>query len=109
MQNFKRFKELSDWIEIDGYCATRIRLGEDANNSLGRVTFIEKTPRVRVSSNQCGVCEIINGKERCYGADGDVWLSGFDNGEYGYDSEINTFNEQSCKWCDDMLSLLGYE
>ena len=42
--------ELSDWIVIDGYCATRVLKGTDPNEVNNRVAFIEKTPRVKIGN-----------------------------------------------------------
>jgi len=43
--NYHKFKELSDWIIIDNYCATRIIKNGKIENVSDRVAFIEKTPR----------------------------------------------------------------
>ncbi len=120
--------ELSEWIVIDGYCATRVKLGTDPNNVENRIAFIEKTPSVRVPHSQSA----ISTKNRV-GATGlednqTVWIQGYYNdstvsspnfrnnremcaiqarnndrceGDYGFDALSRT-------WCDDMLKLLGY-
>ncbi len=95
------FKQLSDWIIINENCATRIKLGGDADNVADRIAFIEKTPRVRISSNRYGV-EIDGGWGGVRGLFTDAWLSGEKGSDYGFD--IN-----SRKWCDDILVLLGWE
>jgi len=94
-----KFKDLSDWIIIDDYYATRIVKDGDVNNISNRVAFIEKTPRVRISKNK--FC--IETKDGCYAQDKDIWLQGF-KGSSDYGRDID-----SRKWCDDMLKLLGWE
>jgi hypothetical protein len=95
------FNDLSDWIIVDGYCAARITKGGDVDNVRDRVAFIEKTPRVRLSKYNYGV-EDSNGIG-VRAMDSDAWVYG-DKGssEYGED-------EESRKWCDDILRLLGWE
>jgi len=95
-----KFKELSDWIVVDGHCATRILKGGDASNVKDRVAFIEKTPRVRVSENRYSVeCEDGIGGEM---QKRDAWIYGYKDSDYGESVE-------SREWCDKMLTLLGYE
>lgn len=96
----KKFKELSDWIMVK-HCATRIKKGGDINNIQDRVAFIEKTPRVRVSKFDYGV-EAQNGIG-VIGQQTDAWISGpKGSSDYGLDGK-------SREWCDEMLSLLGWE
>lgn len=96
-----KFEELSEWIVIDGYCATRIIKDGDPENVKDRVAFIEKTPRVRLKKNK-----YIIEKENdwlCDSAKTDAWVYGAKGtSEYGMD-------EDSRKWCDNMLVLLGWE
>lgn len=96
-----KFDNLSEWMVIDGYCATRVIRDGDVNNINDRVAFIEKTPRVRISKYKYGV-ELSEGAG-CRGQETDAWLSG-DKGssEYGFD-------ENSREWCDNMLVLLGWK
>jgi len=95
--NYYKFKQLSDWIIIDDYCATRIIKGGQAENIQDRVAFIEKSPRVRVNKNK--ICMESNHSH----ATSDAWLYGNrGSSDYGRD-------EDSRKWCDDMLKLLGWE
>jgi len=80
--------KLSDWIIIDGYCATKVLEGTDHNNVENRVAFIEKSPRIRVAP--------FNGDE-----DWKNWKYGDKGSEYGKDIE-------SREWCDNELIKLGY-
>lgn len=41
--------KLSKWIDVDGYCATRVIYGTDPQKEENRVAFIEKTPRICLS------------------------------------------------------------
>jgi len=94
------FKDLSDWIVIDGNCATRIKKDGDVNIIKDRVAFIEKTPRVRVDKYKYSVeCHDEYGGDM---EDRDAWIFGYSDSDYG-------FSEDSRKWCDDMLKLLGYK
>lgn len=92
------FKQLSEWIMIGEYSATRIVKGGDPNNISDRVALIDKTPRIRINKNK--FC--IEQKEGCTSSDSDIWLYG-DKGssEHGLDFE-------SLSWCDQMLVLLGW-
>lgn len=94
------FKELSGWIIVEGHCATRILRGGDINNPHDMVAFIEKTPRVKVRKNKYSIDseDGISGEIQKR----DAWIYGFKDSEYG-------MSEKSRKWCDEMLSLLGYE
>ena len=97
LNNHQKFKELSDWIVIDNYCATRIVKNGKVENVSDRVAFIEKSPRVRVNKNK--LC--MENNHAC--AISDAWLyGGRGSSDYGRDIE-------SRKWCDDMLKLLGWE
>jgi len=99
--NHPKFKELSDWIIIDNFCAIRIIKGGKIENIQDRVAFIEKTPRVRISKDKYGV-ETGKGNS-CVCQERDAWLQGFKgSSDYGRDVD-------SRKWCDDMLILLGWE
>ncbi len=82
--------KLTDWIIIDGYCATRALEGADYNKVENRVAFIEKTPRVRVAPFTNEDEDFKNWKYGCKGSD------------WGMD-------EDSRKWCDDELLKLGYD
>ena len=97
LNNHPKFKNLSDWIIIDNYCAIRIVKGGKVDNVSDRVAFIEKSPRVRVNKNK--LC--MENSHTC--ATSDAWLyGGKGSNDYGRDIE-------SRKWCDDMLKLLGWE
>ena len=90
--------KVSNWIIIDGYCATRIIDGGDQDNIADRVAFIEKTPRVRTAPFTDEIKDYLNwscGPKGCGGnvADGDV---------YG-------FYQPSRDWCDKKLIEMGYE
>lgn len=80
--------KLTDWIVIDGYCATRVLEGTDSSKVENRVAFIEKTPKIRVTP----FTEIDDYKN---------WKCGSKGCEYGMD-------EESRRWCDDELQKLGY-
>ncbi|GAA4880177.1 hypothetical protein GCM10023310_70450 [Paenibacillus vulneris] len=95
------FKQLSDWIIVDGHCATRVKIGGNPDNVEERVAFIEKTPRVRINKNK--YCVERKNEIGCSMLDNDAWLYGEKGStEYGRD-------KSSRKWCDDMLALLGWE
>ena len=97
LNNHPKFKNLSDWIIIDNYCAIRIVKGGKVDNVSDRVAFIEKSPRVRVNKNK--LC--MENSHTC--TTSDAWLyGGRGSNEYGRDVD-------SRKWCDDMLKLLGWE
>jgi len=97
LNNHPKFKNLSDWIIIDNYCAIRIVKGGKVDNVSDRVAFIEKSPRVRVNKNK--LC--MENSHSC--AISDAWLyGGRGSSDYGRDTD-------SRKWCDDMLKLLGWE
>lgn len=87
----QRMMRLSDWILIDGYCATRVFYGTDYELVENRVAFIEKTPRIRTS------------KYTTDDEDGKKWS--YDHG--GGSSECG-LDEESRQWCDDELIKLGY-
>jgi hypothetical protein len=93
------FKELSDWIIVDGYCATKIIKDGNVDNIQDRVAFIEKTPRVRVDKykyaveNKDGIGAVCTQR--------DAWICGV--------KRDNGLNKESREWCDTMLQLLGWE
>jgi hypothetical protein len=96
--------KVSDWIVVDGHCATRIIEGGDVDNVADRVAFIEKTPRFRV-----GVMGLEDDWKDCnnweYGpkGDGGSWDENHEKlGQYGFDPD-------SREWCDNRLKELGYE
>lgn len=97
----RKFKELSDWM-MDGHCAMRILIDGNPDNSLDRIAFIEKTPRVKIDRYKCGIEaeDGIGGKT----PERDVWISG----PKGNGQECGLY-ETSREWCDKMLELLGYE
>lgn len=80
--------KLSDWIIIDGFCATKVLVGTDHTKVENRVAFIEKSPRVRIAP----FTEIDDFKN---------WMYGDKGSEYGMD-------ENSRTWCDHELLKLGY-
>lgn len=83
--------ELSEWIVISGYCATRVVKGTDPDVIANRVAFIEKTPRVKI---------------------GEEWVSG-PKGSGGHEDpekwKLYGFDPDSRQWCDDRLIELGYK
>ena len=81
--------ELSDWIVIDGYCATRVYKNSRPDVIMNRVAFIEKTPRIRVAKYS----EKDDQKNWYYGPRG--------TSDYGFD-------EESRNWCDLELRKRGY-
>lgn len=81
--------ELSDWIIIEDYYATRVLKGSDSSKVENRVAFIEKTPRIRISSFTDEDNDFKN------------WKFGDKGSDYGFD-------EASRKWCDDELLKIGY-
>lgn len=114
--------KLSPWTCIDGYSSFRFIEGTDYTKPENRVAFIEKTPRVRLSSNlsynvginfpagtSVSVKHHRTFEHEFMGAevvapDGlNVWIYGpRGSSDYGFDYE-------SLEWCDIMLKLLGYE
>lgn len=83
-------RRLSPWIDIE-HCSTRVYEGTDPAEVANRVAFIEKTPRVRVSTF-ADACEDWRGW--CEGPKG----CGEECGQY----------QPSRAWCDAQLRLLGY-
>lgn len=81
--------ELSEWIVIEGYCATRVIKNSNPDLIKNRVAFIEKTPRIRISE----FTEIDDQKNWKYGERG--------TSDYGFDID-------SRNWCDVELKKLGY-
>lgn len=69
----------------------RIIEGTNQNNINNRVAFIEKTPRVRIRNHS------LNANHDDYLN----WASGF-KGD-------GPLDEESKKWCDDMLRVMGYQ
>lgn len=90
--------ELSPWIVVEDYCATRVIKGTDENQVKNRVAFIEKSGRVRVSTFTDDDTDNKNWKSVCRGSGGS---NPKENGYYGYDEE--TRNE-----VDVELVKLGY-
>lgn len=93
---FDKNVELSDWIVIDDYCATRVIKGSDPDIESNRIAFIEKTPRIRIANSD-------DRKGWFYGHGG----SGGSNGHIP-ENEIYGFDPESRQWCDEHLKLLGY-
>lgn len=87
-------------ITEDGYGATRVIEGGSIGNVAHRVALIEKTPRVRIRDamyggkgadrNTAGLDDWMNWAERPFKGSG-------------------AHDENSRKWCDDMLRSLGYK
>jgi len=84
--------ELTEWIVVDGFCATRILVGGDVNNIDDRIAFIEKTPRVRVNQNEWEFGP--KGKGGCIEIEGQT---------------IYGFYQPSRDWCDERLTEMGYK
>ena len=101
------FKTLSDWImDENDYCAMRIFKDGDPEKVADRVAFIEKTPRVRVSSASGSDAYVQVNGDSVHGSRKtvEVWIYGgnYGSSDYGHD-------EESRQWCDEMLKTLGYE
>lgn len=95
------FVTLSDWTLVEETCWTRYRLPGSPTCIEDRVAFIEKTPRVRVSSSQYSVEVSKSGMAR--GIDADAWISAPHlKGPQGEDVE------ERQAWCDELLKLLGW-
>jgi hypothetical protein len=92
-------KKLSDWIVVDGYCATRILDGGDVNNVAVRVAFIEKTPRVRTAVFTSEK-DYLNWFEGPKGVGGCIEF---------YGETVYGFYAPSRAWCDAMLIEMGYD
>jgi len=89
---------LSDWIIIDGYCATRVLKGTDFNEVKNRIAFIEKGGRVRISDFTDEDTDNKNWKSVCRGSGGD---NPKENGYYGFDEETR-------QEVDTKLKEMGY-
>ncbi len=91
--------ELSGWIIVDGYCATRIIKGTDVNHVKNRVAFIEKWGRIRVAPYTNMDTDSKNWKfiHKGRGGNGDLKK----NECYGYDLETRSE-------LDTKLSKMGY-
>lgn len=81
--------ELSEWMVVDEYCATRVLKGTDHRKVENRVAFIEKTARVRVKP--------FTEKDDSL----NWWQAPFKGSYMGFDQE-------SRDWCDKRLKGLGY-
>jgi hypothetical protein len=95
-------KVLSKWIN-DEYCVMRVIAGSDPNDVKNRYAFIEKTARIKIDSNEYGVERIRGGVSVCSSADHsnlNIWVFG-PKGTCGGDEETK-------KWCDNMLIALGW-
>lgn len=90
--------ELSPWIVVDDYCATRVIKGTNPEEVANRVAFIEKTPRVRNASFTTWDEEQGKWPQGPKGSGGSEPEK---NGYYGFD-------EESREWCDKELKKLGY-
>ncbi len=91
--------KLSPWIDID-HCSTRVIEGTDPNVIKNRFALIEKTPRVRIKTNQFCIEDKIGGRE----ASEDIWVYG----KKGC-GQLCGKDPESREWCDKMLVLLGHE
>lgn len=109
--------KLSPWIVIDKYCATRVILGTDPTVVKNRIAFIEKTPRIKLEKNKFAADNIhIKTSEELKQItrtinNTDFWIYG-PKGSGGGDAEKDKtygFDENSRRWCDNLLVLLGYE
>lgn len=92
---------LSEWIVVHDYCATRVYEGTDFNDPINRVAFIEKTPRIRLTPYINDKKEYTNwfhGNKGNSGADGHIP----ENQLYGYDPDSREF-------CDWLLERIGYK
>lgn len=88
---------------MDGYYWVRTIEGADPERVETRVALIEKTPRVRIR-------EAYHREDVGYYEDGGKyveyrWAEWLDWAQ-GLEGETK---EESKKWCDDVLRLLGYE
>jgi len=90
--------ELSEWIIIDGYCATRTIKGADVNLIKNRVAFIEKSGRVRVNPYTNEDKDYKNWQSVCRGSGGS---NAKEDGCYGYDLETRSE-------VDEKLVEMGY-
>ena len=76
--------ELSPWIIVEDYCATRVIKGTDENQVKNRVAFIEKSGRVRTQSFTDDDTDNKNWKSVCGGSGGSYPK---EDEHYGYDTE----------------------
>ncbi|QGT54457.1 hypothetical protein b3_0214 [Synechococcus phage B3] len=91
------------WLIIDNYCAFRAIEGTDPNLIENRIAFIEKTPRVRISSYHHNENRLEDFKNWECGPSG--------TGGSGSPEEEETygFYQPSREWCDEKLISMGYE
>lgn len=85
--------KLGPWQVLDGHSIGRVEVGAHPDRIRHRYAFIEKTPRVRIRD----ACSNTNPR----------WIGDYLNwaaGPYKLGQ-----NEESKKWCDAMLRLLGHE
>jgi len=90
--------ELSDWIIVDGYCATRIVKGTDVNHVKNRIAVIIKSGRIRVSPYVNYHYDYKNWQSVCGGSGGS---NAKEEGCYGYDLETRAK-------VDNKLKEMGY-
>jgi len=88
--------ELSPWIVVEDFCATRVVAGTDPNVVANRRAFIEKTPRVMVGDDATNWRCWFEGPKGSGGADGHI-----------PENELYGFYPRSREWCDAALLLLG--
>lgn len=101
--------KLSKWIQLSGnesHCCTRVIEGNDPSVIKNRIAFIEKSPRVRVRQYGKDSGMVIFKEDNQ-----DIWIFGPKGSGGGNPEQDKTygFDENSRKWCDDLLKLLGYE
>jgi hypothetical protein len=93
-------KQLSEWIVVHEYCATRIIMGGDPYKVEDRIAFIEKTPRVRIGDYTDWKTDYHNWKEGPKGCGGNLEFDG---------ETIYGFYQPSRRWCDEELKKMGYK
>ena len=94
--------KITDWIFRDGY-SVRCIVGKDPDDYRYRVALIEKTPRVRIRDWHLGTDTYLSTEK----FDGRAWPEHLD---WCYGTKgTGPLDQDSMKWCDDMLTLLGYE
>ncbi len=99
------FNTLSPWIvDPDGQSAYRVKHGEDPSIVKNRIAFIEKTPRVRLSSNRFALETSPDGNGGCSVQNKDAWYYGPKGSSPEYGNYL-----PSREWCDQFLHLIGYD
>lgn len=97
-------RPITGWLDFDGY-SIRTIVGENPDNVAARVAIIQKTGKVRIRDDYHGYANYYNIKGEPTEADRqwEAWLD-WAEGPKG----SGPTDEDTRKWCDNMLTALGY-